>query len=104
VYGQPDQLPVTENSPVKRLYQPYGKTKQISGKISEILSIQGPPQGNILRYFNPIGAHPSASSANSPWVCQNNLVTFITQTAAGIRKENCWYSATIILHPDENCH
>ncbi len=87
VYGLPDQLPVTENSPVKPALSPYGNTKQIGeeilsdvAKISELKII-------LLRYFNPIGAHPSAFIGELPVGTPQNLVPFITQTAAGLHKE-----------------
>jgi len=88
VYGQPDILPVTEESPIKKADSPYGNTKQISEEIifdfvksiSEFKSI-------CLRYFNPIGAHESAEIGELPIGTPDNLVPYITQTAAGIRKE-----------------
>lgn len=86
VYGQPDQLPVSEMAPIKKAESPYGNTKQISEeilqdtiKISDIKAI-------ALRYFNPIGAHESALIGELPLGVPNNLVPFITQTAIGIRE------------------
>ncbi|NLI24223.1 MAG: UDP-glucose 4-epimerase GalE [Bacteroidales bacterium] len=88
VYGQPDQLPVTENSPVKPALSPYGNTKQISEEIiRDTISSNAPLRAISLRYFNPIGAHPSGLIGELPLGVPNNLVPFITQTAAGIRKE-----------------
>ncbi|MGB9746379.1 MAG: UDP-glucose 4-epimerase GalE [Bacteroidales bacterium] len=88
VYGQPDQLPVTENSPVKPALSPYGNTKQISEEIiRDTISSKAPLRAISLRYFNPIGAHPSGLIGELPLGMPNNLVPFITQTAAGIRKE-----------------
>jgi len=88
VYGQPDQLPVTENSPVKPALSPYGNTKQISEEIiRDTISSNAPLRAISLRYFNPIGAHPSGLIGELPLGMPNNLVPFITQTAAGIRKE-----------------
>jgi UDP-glucose 4-epimerase len=88
VYGQPDTLPVTEESPIKKASSPYGNTKQISEEIIEDTIISGDPVEAIsLRYFNPIGAHPSALIGELPIGIPNNLVPFITQTAIGIRKE-----------------
>lgn len=87
VYGEPDVLPVTENAPIKKAGSPYGNTKQISEEILQdtMHSLQG--KGVIsLRYFNPIGAHPSALIGELPIGVPNNLVPFITQTAAGIRE------------------
>ena len=86
VYGEPDELPVTENAPIKKAGSPYGNTKQISEEILQdtVHAVQG--LGVIsLRYFNPIGAHPSALIGELPIGVPNNLVPFITQTAAGIR-------------------
>lgn len=88
VYGQPDQLPVTENSPVKPALSPYGNTKQISEEIiRDTISSNALLRAISLRYFNPIGAHPSGLIGELPLGVPNNLVPFITQTAAGIRKE-----------------
>ncbi len=88
VYGQPDQLPVTENTPKKDAESPYGNTKAISEEIlRDVVSVT--PDLNViaLRYFNPIGAHPSALIGELPRGVPNNLVPFITQTAAGIREQ-----------------
>ncbi len=88
VYGQPDKLPVTETSPFRKANSPYGNTKQISEEILEDAIIAGEPMEVIsLRYFNPIGAHPSAHIGELPIGIPNNLVPFITQTAIGIREE-----------------
>ncbi len=87
VYGEPDELPVTEKAPIKKAGSPYGNTKQICEDILQdtMRSIKG--KGVIsLRYFNPIGAHPSARIGELPLGVPNNLVPFITQTAAGIRE------------------
>lgn len=83
VYGQPDELPVNENSPIKAASSPYGNTKQISEKI--ITEQVGVADLNtiLLRYFNPIGAHESALIGELPIGVPNNLVPFITQTAIG---------------------
>lgn len=86
VYGEPDKLPIKENAPIKPAISPYGNTKQIAEKI-----IQETSHANdflktcILRYFNPIGAHPSGLIGELPIGIPNNLVPYITQTAAGIR-------------------
>ncbi len=86
VYGQPDHLPVTEESPVKPACSPYGNTKQISEVlISEAVEANPAIQAISLRYFNPIGAHPSAEIGELPMGIPDNLVPFITQTAIGIR-------------------
>jgi UDP-glucose 4-epimerase len=87
VYGEPDELPVSENARLKKANSPYGNTKQICEDILQdtINSTEG--LGVIsLRYFNPIGAHPSASIGELPLGVPNNLVPFITQTAAGLRE------------------
>jgi UDP-glucose 4-epimerase len=87
VYGQPDRLPVTEQAPVKPATSPYGATKQISEEIirDTIAASAGSLDAIALRYFNPIGAHPSALIGELPVGVPNNLVPFITQTAAGVR-------------------
>ena len=87
VYGEPDVLPVSENAPLKKANSPYGNTKQICEDIlrDTMKSEQG--KGVIsLRYFNPIGAHPSSIIGELPLGIPNNLVPFITQTAAGLRE------------------
>lgn len=86
VYGQPDELPVTENSPVKQAESPYGNTKQISEEILQDASKAHPLKVISLRYFNPIGAHPSALIGELPLGVPNNLVPFITQAAIGKRE------------------
>ena len=86
VYGQPEQLPVTESSPIKTAFSPYGNTKQISEEIiQETVSIHSDLQAISLRYFNPVGAHPSAEIGELPLGVPDNLVPYITQTAIGIR-------------------
>jgi UDP-glucose 4-epimerase len=87
VYGQPDVLPVTEDAPVKPAMSPYGNTKQICEEILRDTAAAGALQSVLLRYFNPVGAHPSAEIGELPVGVPQNLVPFITQTAAGIRKE-----------------
>ena len=88
VYGEPDRLPVTESSPIKRANSPYGNTKQISERIIEDVILSGDNISAIsLRYFNPIGAHPSSLIGELPQGIPNNLVPFITQTAAGLLEE-----------------
>ena len=88
VYGEPDELPVTEHSPIKKATSPYGNTKQIC---EEIMQDFGAAQKEMnllaLRYFNPIGAHGSALVGELPLGTPNNLVPFITQTAMGLRDE-----------------
>ncbi|MCC6817473.1 MAG: UDP-glucose 4-epimerase GalE [Bacteroidia bacterium] len=84
VYGEPDISPVNELSPIKKANSPYGNTKQIG---EEILSDCKFVNTVALRYFNPIGAHSSAKIGELPLGVPNNLVPFITQTAAGIREK-----------------
>ncbi len=88
VYGQPEVLPVTEQTKRKDAESPYGNTKRVNEDILHD-SIAAYPQlkGIALRYFNPIGAHPSALIGELPLGIPQNLVPFITQTAAGIRGE-----------------
>jgi UDP-glucose 4-epimerase len=86
VYGQPDSLPVTENSPIKPANSPYGNTKQISEEIIRDTIAAHPAMKAIsLRYFNPVGAHPSSLIGELPLGTPQNLVPYITQTAIGIR-------------------
>lgn len=88
VYGEPDVNPVTEQSPIKKATSPYGNTKQISEEIiTDVINSGAPFKSVILRYFNPVGAHPSAEIGELPNGVPNNLIPFITQTAMGIRKE-----------------
>ncbi|WP_418992939.1 UDP-glucose 4-epimerase GalE [Alistipes sp.] len=87
VYGEPDKQPVTEQTPRKPAASPYGNTKQISEDMlrDAIAACEG-LKGIALRYFNPIGAHPSALIGELPRGVPQNLVPYITQTAAGIRE------------------
>jgi UDP-glucose 4-epimerase len=86
VYGEPDTLPVTEESPLKAAASPYGRTKQICESIIEdAVTAELQLRTVVLRYFNPIGAHPSGQIGELPLGVPDNLVPFITQTAAGIR-------------------
>ena len=88
VYGQPDQLPVTEQTPKKEAESPYGNTKAISEEIlNDVVKATPEITAIALRYFNPIGAHTSALIGELPQGVPNNLVPFITQTAAGIRPQ-----------------
>jgi UDP-glucose 4-epimerase len=86
VYGQPDHIPVNESAPFKRAESPYGSTKQMCERILEDLMVLN-FKVISLRYFNPVGAHPSALIGELPIGPPNNLVPYITQTAAGVRKE-----------------
>ncbi|MBD5317142.1 MAG: UDP-glucose 4-epimerase GalE [Bacteroides sp.] len=88
VYGEPDVNPVTEQSPIKQATSPYGATKQISEEIiTDYVRSGAPVKSIILRYFNPVGAHPSSEIGELPNGVPNNLVPYLTQTAMGIRKE-----------------
>ena len=88
VYGQPEKLPVTEATPRRPAESPYGNTKAINEDIiRDFCHVTPEINGLALRYFNPIGAHPSALIGESPVGVPNNLVPYITQTAAGLRKE-----------------
>lgn len=87
VYGEAEELPVTEKSPRQPAMSPYGNTKQICEDIiRDSLAAYDNIKGISLRYFNPIGAHPSALIGELPRGVPNNLIPFITQTAAGIRE------------------
>ncbi len=88
VYGEPDVNPVTENTPIKAATSPYGNTKQISEEIiTDVIRSGAPIKSVILRYFNPVGAHPSAEIGELPNGVPQNLIPYLTQTAIGIRKE-----------------
>ncbi|OHX68328.1 UDP-glucose 4-epimerase GalE [Flammeovirga pacifica] len=88
VYGQPDNLPVTENAPVQPAESPYGNTKQICEEILRDSAKAYPELNTIaLRYFNPVGAHETALIGELPKGVPQNLVPFITQTAVGLRDE-----------------
>lgn len=88
VYGQPDELPVTEAAPIKKAESPYGNTKQINEEIIRDTVTSGSPiQAILLRYFNPIGAHPTALIGELPNGVPQNLIPYLTQTAIGIREK-----------------
>ena len=88
VYGEPDENPVTESTPSKNATSPYGNTKKISEDIIVDTVASGAPFNAILlRYFNPVGAHPSALIGELPNGVPQNLIPYLTQTAIGIRKE-----------------
>ena len=90
VYGQPDaaHLPVDETAPIQKALSPYGNTKQINEEIiCDEAHADSELHATILRYFNPIGAHPSAKIGELPNGVPQNLLPFITQTAAGLRQE-----------------
>jgi len=103
VYGQPDALPVTEETPRKPAESPYGATKQVcEWIIDDVVKAGDPVRVVTLRYFNPIGAHPSGLIGELPLGTPDNLVPFITQTAAGI-----WQRLTVFGDdyptPDGSC-
>ena len=86
VYGQPDALPVTEHSPIKPANSPYGNTKQIAEEIiRDTIAVNSAMKAISLRYFNPVGAHPSSLIGELPMGTPQNLVPYITQTAIGLR-------------------
>lgn len=88
VYGEPDVNPIDETAPIKVATSPYGNTKQISEEIiTDYINSGANIKSIILRYFNPVGAHPSALIGELPNGVPNNLIPYLTQTAAGIRKE-----------------
>ncbi len=88
VYGQADELPITENAPVKPAESPYGNTKQIGEEIiRDTCKVTKNLKAISLRYFNPTGAHPSAEIGELPIGVPQNLIPFITQTAIGLREK-----------------
>lgn len=88
VYGEPDRNPVDETSPIKAATSPYGNTKQISEEIiTDYIRSGAGIKSIILRYFNPVGAHPSALIGELPNGVPQNLIPYLTQTAIGIRPE-----------------
>lgn len=87
VYGQADELPITENAPIKPAESPYGNTKQIGEEIIKDTTKVSDLKAIALRYFNPIGAHESAKIGELPIGIPQNLIPFVTQTAAGLREE-----------------
>lgn len=88
VYGEPDELPVTEKAPIKAATSPYGNTKQINEEIVKDTITSGSPiTAILLRYFNPIGAHPTTLLGELPNGVPQNLIPYLTQTAIGIREK-----------------
>ncbi|WP_242202814.1 UDP-glucose 4-epimerase GalE [Aestuariivivens insulae] len=88
VYGQADELPITESAPVKQAESPYGNTKQIGEEIiSDTCKVTPSIKAIALRYFNPVGAHESANIGELPIGVPQNLVPFITQTGIGLREQ-----------------
>jgi len=101
VYGQPDHIPVDESAPFKRAESPYGATKQMSERILEDALVSN-FKIISLRYFNPIGAHPTALIGELPVGVPNNLVPYITQTAIGKREKLTVFGADYNT-PDGSC-
>ncbi len=88
VYGQPDVLPVTEEAPIKKAESPYGNTKQINEEIiCDTVASGASIKAILLRYFDPIGAHPTALIGELPNGVPQNLLPYLTQTAIGLRRE-----------------
>ena len=88
VYGQPEVLPVTEEAPIQEALSPYGNMKQINEEIiRDAIHAGAGYKAILLRYFNPIGAHPTAHIGELPNGVPQNLIPYLTQTAAGIRTE-----------------
>ncbi|WP_348707512.1 UDP-glucose 4-epimerase GalE [Tenacibaculum sp. 190524A02b] len=87
VYGQADELPITENAPIKPAESPYGNTKQIGEEIIKEACNAHNLNSIALRYFNPIGAHDSIKIGELPLGIPQNLIPYVTQTAAGIREQ-----------------
>ncbi len=102
VYGNPDVLPVSEQSPIKQAFSPYGNTKQICEEIITEAKNGMKLSAICLRYFNPIGAHPSALIGELPLGVPNNLVPFITQTAIGKRDKLTVFGSDYPT-PDGSC-
>lgn len=103
VYGEPDKLPVNEEAPTKPATSPYGNTKQICEEIIRDVIHSGASMNSIiLRYFNPIGAHPSAEIGEFPIGIPSNLVPFLTQTSIGVHEELSVYGDDYDT-PDGSC-
>jgi UDP-glucose 4-epimerase len=91
VYGQAEKMPIDENTPLKMPESVYGKTKQMGEEILADFAKAYNRKISLLRYFNPIGAHPSGKLGELPIGVPNNLIPYVTQTAAGIREKlNIW--------------
>lgn len=102
VYGQAKKMPITEDSPVQTAMSPYGNTKQIGEEIITDVAKVSNINAILLRYFNPIGAHPSAEIGELPRGVPQNLVPFITQTGYGLRQELSVYGNDYPT-PDGTC-
>ncbi|MCL1668750.1 UDP-glucose 4-epimerase GalE [Elizabethkingia ursingii] len=86
VYGQADEMPINEETELKLPESSYGKTKQMGEEIIKDFAIAHHKKVSLLRYFNPIGAHPSALIGELPLGVPNNLIPYVSQTAAGVRE------------------
>ncbi|HEV8512862.1 MAG TPA: UDP-glucose 4-epimerase GalE [Cyclobacteriaceae bacterium] len=103
VYGQPDVIPVDESAPFKKAESPYGATKQMCERLLEDEVVADKNLKVIsLRYFNPIGAHPSALIGEMPIGVPNNLVPYVTQTAIGLREKLTVFGSDYDT-PDGSC-
>lgn len=102
VYGQAEKMPITENASIQPAISPYGNTKQIGEEIIQDVAKVTNVNSILLRYFNPIGAHPSAEIGELPIGIPQNLVPFITQTGIGLREELSVYGNDYPT-PDGTC-
>lgn len=102
VYGDPENLPATEDTPFKKALSSYGSTKQIGEEILEKTTAVKDIKGVSLRYFNPVGAHSSSLIGELPLGVPNNLMPFITQTVAGVRQQLTVYGNDYKT-PDGTC-
>ncbi len=102
VYGEAEKMPITEDAPIQPALSPYGNTKQIGEEIiNEVCKVSG-INSVLLRYFNPMGAHPSAEIGELPIGVPQNLIPFITQTGIGLRQELSVYGDDYPT-PDGTC-
>lgn len=102
VYGQAEKMPITESAPIQEALSPYGNTKQIGEEIIKDVCKVSSINAILLRYFNPIGSHPSVAIGELPNGVPQNLVPFITQTGFGLRKELAVYGNDYPT-PDGTC-
>lgn len=102
VYGQAEKMPISEDTPVQPAMSPYGNTKQVGEEIIRDVAKVSAINAILLRYFNPVGAHPSANIGELPLGVPQNLVPFITQTAIGLREQLSVFGDTYPT-PDGTC-
>lgn len=102
VYGEAEKMPITENAPIQIAMSPYGNTKQIGEEVIQDVAKVSGINAILLRYFNPVGAHPSAEIGELPIGVPQNLMPFITQTGIGLRKELSVYGDDYPT-PDGTC-